>query len=96
MKKADVIAVLDEAIEQESKYAFILVDTLAGPQMISLLNDEFEAKKEFYEERFDDEGLHATYPNIALLAADHGGEEVNITLRQEYFSTADETAEVEE
>lgn len=85
MALTDITGVLDAAVLADSEYAFILVQTNSTEQMVIVPNGEFEEKKAFYEENFYSEGAHRAYPGIALLAADHGDESVNIKLRNEFY-----------
>lgn len=87
MALTDITGALDAAVAAESDYAFVLVQTNSTEQMVIVPSWEFEEKKAFYEENFDADGAHKTYPGIALLAADHGDESVNIKLRNDFYGS---------
>lgn len=93
MALANITAVLDEAVAEGSKYAFVLVKTHSNDESIIIPADKIEEKKAFYEETFDAEGNHKTYPDIALLHAVHGDAQANITLRKEYYGGIEEETE---
>lgn len=96
MALTDITGVLDAAIAAESDYAFVLVQTNSTEQMVMIPQGDFAKKKAFYEENFDSDGSHKMYPGIALLAADHGDESVNIKLRNDYYATEPLEEEEEE
>lgn len=90
MELLDVIGVLEEATAEGSEYTFVLVKTNSSEEMVIIPADKFDEKKSFYEENFDENGMHKTYPGIALLAASHGDATENLRLRKEYYNTENE------
>ncbi|MFC5587561.1 hypothetical protein ACFPRA_01390 [Sporosarcina soli] len=96
MALADITAVLDAAVLGESRYVFVLVQTNSTEQMVIIPNEDIAAKKSFYEESFNIDGTHKAYPGIALLAADHGDEPVNIKLRNDFYGGEVDVDEEEE
>lgn len=96
MALTDITSVLDAAVSNESDYAFVLVQTNPTEQMVIIPQEDLAEKKAFYEENFDSDGSHKTYPGITLLAADHGDESVNIKLRNDFYGTEPLEEEEEE
>lgn len=90
MATLEVIGVLEEAAAENAEFVFVLVKTRSTDEMIVLTPDRYEEKKEFYEEHFDENGSHKTYPGIALLAASHGDAYEGVRLRKAYYGIAED------